>query len=116
MNKSIRIWLDPYCNPVMTTTMGILTAVTTGWWGQFGDRHGRTKVIACAVSGLMFTCVDGSVLLVGMFTMQTSDIMFILASNPPAWFRGKAQQLLILASVGEGLLGGWSTLQAATHA
>lgn len=41
----------------MTTTMGLLSALTTGWWGQFGDRHGRTRVITCAVLGLLFTYV-----------------------------------------------------------
>jgi hypothetical protein len=45
-----------------------------------------------------------------------SDIMFILASKPPPLLRGKAHQLLIVAPVVEGLLGGWSTLQGATQA
>jgi len=26
---------------VMTTTMGTLSALSTGWWGHFGERHGR---------------------------------------------------------------------------
>ncbi|KAF8520540.1 major facilitator superfamily domain-containing protein [Gautieria morchelliformis] len=89
---------------IMTTTMGLLSAITTGWWGQFGDRHGRTRVITCAVSGLLFTRVD------------LIDVMFILASNPPPLLRGKAHQLLILAPIVEGLLGGWSTMQGATQA
>ena len=40
---------------IMTTTMGLLTALTTGWWGQFGERHGRTTVLAIATFGLFLT-------------------------------------------------------------
>ncbi|KAF8520258.1 MFS general substrate transporter [Hysterangium stoloniferum] len=84
---------------VMITIMGILSALTTGWWGQFGDRHGRTKVLGAAVTGLLFT-----------------DVMFIIASNPPTIFQGRAHLLLIIAPIVEGLLGGWTTLQGAIHA
>ena len=48
--------------------------------------------------------------------MQASDVIFIIASNPPTLLRGKAHQLLVLAPAVEGLLGGWSTLQGATQA
>lgn len=41
---------------IMTTTMGALSALTTGWWGQFGERHGRTRVLAIATFGLFLTC------------------------------------------------------------
>ncbi|KAF8583727.1 MFS general substrate transporter [Ramaria rubella] len=84
---------------IMTTIMGLLSALTTGWWGQFGDQRGRTKVIASATFGLLFT-----------------DVMFLIASNPPEILRGRAHTLLLVAPVLEGLLGGWSTLQGATHA
>ena len=40
---------------VMTTTMGILSALTTGWWGHFGERHGRVKVLALSTFGLVLT-------------------------------------------------------------
>lgn len=40
---------------MMTTTMGLLSALTTGWWGQFGERNGRTKVLAIATFGLFLT-------------------------------------------------------------
>ncbi len=40
---------------IMTTTMGLLSALTTGWWGHFGERHGRTKVMAIATFGLFLT-------------------------------------------------------------
>ena len=40
---------------MMTTTMGLLSALTTGWWGHFSERHGRTKVLALATLGLFLT-------------------------------------------------------------
>jgi hypothetical protein len=42
---------------IMTTTMGLLTALTTGWWGHFGERYGRTRVLAGATFGLFLTYV-----------------------------------------------------------
>lgn len=40
---------------MMTTTMGILSALTTGWWGHFGERRGRTRVLTVATLGLLLT-------------------------------------------------------------
>jgi hypothetical protein len=40
---------------VMTTTVGLLSAVTSGWWGVFSERHGRTKVLAVSTLGLLLT-------------------------------------------------------------
>jgi hypothetical protein len=37
--------------------MGLLSAFTTGWWGRFGERHGRTKVLFFATLGLFLTYV-----------------------------------------------------------
>lgn len=42
---------------IMTTTMGLLSALTTGWWGHFGERHGRTRVLAVSTLGLFLTLV-----------------------------------------------------------
>lgn len=39
----------------MTTTMGLLSALTTGWWGHFSERHGRTRVLALSTLGLFLT-------------------------------------------------------------
>ncbi|KAH9939520.1 MFS general substrate transporter [Amylocystis lapponica] len=47
----------------MTFTMGVLSALTTGWWGHFGELHGRTKVLSAATLGLLLT-----------------DLIFILAA------------------------------------
>jgi len=40
---------------IMTTTMGALSALTTGWWGHFGERYGRTRVLAISTLGLFLT-------------------------------------------------------------
>ena len=40
---------------IMTVTMGFLSALTSGWWGAFGERHGRTKVLAISTLGLLLT-------------------------------------------------------------
>ena len=37
----------------MTLTMGILSAFTTGYWGQTSDRVGRSKVMALVEVGLL---------------------------------------------------------------
>lgn len=42
---------------IMTTTMGALSAFTTGWWGHFGERYGRTRVLAISTLGLFLTYV-----------------------------------------------------------
>ena len=41
----------------MTIISGALSALTTGWWGHFGERHGRTKLLAISTLGLFMTCV-----------------------------------------------------------
>ena len=39
---------------IMTTIMGLLTALTTGWWGHFSERHGRTSALALSILGVFF--------------------------------------------------------------
>ncbi|KAI1783876.1 hypothetical protein LXA43DRAFT_902684 [Ganoderma leucocontextum] len=84
---------------IMTTTMGALSAFTTGWWGSFGETHGRTKVLAASTLGLLMT-----------------DLLFILVSTPHSIFAAHGHKLLIISPIIEGLFGGWATLQAATSA
>ncbi|KAI0346310.1 MFS general substrate transporter [Trametopsis cervina] len=84
---------------IMTTTMGLLSALTTGWWGHFGEQYGRTRVLAAATLGLFLT-----------------DLVFILVSTPHSAFAAHGHKLLIVSPIIEGLLGGWSTLQGATSA
>jgi len=40
---------------IMTITMGLLSALTTSWWGHFSERHGRTAVLAISTFGLLIT-------------------------------------------------------------
>ncbi|KAG1762710.1 hypothetical protein EDD22DRAFT_1026262 [Suillus occidentalis] len=84
---------------IMTTTMGALSALTTGWWGQFGERHGRIRVLAISTFGLFLT-----------------DLTFILVSTPHNPLAVHSHKLLILAPIIEGSLGGWSTLTGANTA
>ncbi|KAJ7086686.1 major facilitator superfamily domain-containing protein [Mycena epipterygia] len=84
---------------IFTTTMGLLSALSTGWWGHFGERHGRTKVLAIATLGFFLT-----------------DLTFILASTPSSPLYSHGYKLLLIAPVIEGLLGGWSTIQSGTSA
>lgn len=46
---------------MMTTTMGLLSVLTTGWWGDFGERYGRTKVLAIVTFGLFVTYVHDEI-------------------------------------------------------
>ncbi|KAJ7066985.1 major facilitator superfamily-domain-containing protein [Mycena amicta] len=84
---------------MFTTTMGFLSALTTGWWSRFGERHGRTRVLTFSLLGLLLT-----------------DLIFVLASTPSTPFSSHGHKLLLLAPIIEGLLGGWSTLQSAISA
>jgi hypothetical protein len=40
---------------IMATTMGLLSVCTTAWWGHYGQKHGRTKVLAASTLGTVFT-------------------------------------------------------------
>lgn len=40
---------------VMTIIMGSLSALTTGWWGHFGERYGRCRVLALTTLGVLMT-------------------------------------------------------------
>ncbi|KAJ7067798.1 major facilitator superfamily domain-containing protein [Mycena amicta] len=80
-------------------TMGFLSALTTGWWGQFGDRYGRTKLLAVSTVGWFLT-----------------DVSFILSSSPGSPLAAHAHKLLLLAPAFEGFFGGWSTLQSTASA
>ncbi|EJD49683.1 MFS general substrate transporter [Auricularia subglabra TFB-10046 SS5] len=84
---------------LMTITMGIMSSITGGPWGQFGDRHGRRAVIFISSFGLMFV-----------------DVVFVLVSIPHSMFSGHGHKFLLVAPFVEGLLGGWTTFQAATNA
>ncbi|TCD67076.1 hypothetical protein EIP91_000589 [Steccherinum ochraceum] len=84
---------------IMTTIAGFLSALTTGWWGHFGERYGRTRVLAAATVGLFLT-----------------DLTFILVSTPHSIFAAHGHKFLVVSPLIEGALGGWATLQGATSA
>ncbi|KAF7424424.1 hypothetical protein PC9H_009731 [Pleurotus ostreatus] len=84
---------------VMTIIMGSLSALTTGWWGHFGERYGRCRVLALTTLGVLMT-----------------DLTFILVSTPSSPLAAHGHKLLILAPIIEGSLGGWSALQAGISA
>ncbi|KAL0946702.1 hypothetical protein HGRIS_012889 [Hohenbuehelia grisea] len=82
----------------LTTTLGVLSCLTTGWWGNFSDRWGRTRLMGIAVMGVLFT-----------------DIIIILVALFPRSIPG-GYWFLIIGSVVDGLVGGVTTASAAMHA
>jgi hypothetical protein len=62
---------------IMTITMGGLSALTTGWWGQFGERYGRTRILAVATLGLFLTYVPELTLA----PIQATDTIFEVISS-----------------------------------
>ena len=84
---------------IVVIVMGIVSTLTTGWWGHFGERHGRTKVMAIGALGMLIT-----------------DFTFAAISIPNSPFMRHGHALLVVAPFFEGLLGGWSSLQGATSA
>nr|XP_019010539.1 uncharacterized protein I206_05011 [Kwoniella pini CBS 10737]OCF49320.1 hypothetical protein I206_05011 [Kwoniella pini CBS 10737] len=83
---------------VMTLTMGLLSALTTGFWGKTSDKLGRTKVIAIVELGLLL-----------------NEICFIVVANFPYLIPGGYRALLLGPTI-EGLLGGYSTISATLNA
>ncbi|CAE6411246.1 unnamed protein product [Rhizoctonia solani] len=87
---------------LILTLAGTLSAVTSGFWGQFGDKHGRRGVIALSI-----------------FAMLASDCIFLLAASqsasPTYSFLG-ASRLLLVSPLIEGFLGGFPTMQVAFNA
>ncbi|KAF9053131.1 major facilitator superfamily domain-containing protein [Panaeolus papilionaceus] len=83
---------------VIATSMGILTCVTTGFWGSFSDRYGRTRVMGISILGLLFT--DFNFIFVTLFSKHLPGGYWFLLTGP----------------IIEGTLGGLATGVAAIHA
>ncbi|WWD19857.1 hypothetical protein CI109_104324 [Kwoniella shandongensis] len=83
---------------VMTLSMGLLSALTTGFWGQTSDRWGRTKVLTVVFCGAVL-----------------SEVSFILVATFPYLAPGGYRALLI-GPFFDGLLGGYSTVTATINA
>lgn len=85
-------------NTAITTTSGILSVLTTGWWTQLSDRVGRVRILTIgAFSGLMVDVVFVAVVL-------NSDKI-------PGGYH-----LLVFSNMIDGILGGFSTAVAVAHA
>ncbi|KLO13488.1 MFS general substrate transporter [Schizopora paradoxa] len=82
----------------MTTVMGILSCLTTGFWGSFSDRVGRLRIMGISVIGLLVT-----------------DFNFIFVYNFSERLPG-GYWFLLLGPFVEGLLGGFTAGVAAIHA
>lgn len=83
---------------MLVTTMGILSCLTTGWWGAFSDRHGRRSGLAASMTGLILT-----------------DLTFIVTANFVDHLPG-GYWFLLVAFVIEGFLGSMPTGMAAYQA
>ncbi|KAH7912214.1 MFS general substrate transporter [Hygrophoropsis aurantiaca] len=83
---------------VLTTTIGVLGCLTTGWWSSLSDRFGRTRIMTATSIGLLATDV---VVIVTAFYVDSLPGGY--------WF-------LLVGMVLDGLFGGLSTGVAAMHA
>ncbi|WRT70007.1 uncharacterized protein IL334_007000 [Kwoniella shivajii] len=83
---------------IMTTTMGLLSALTTGFWGKTSDKLGRTKIIGLVVLGLFL-----------------NELCFVLVANFPYLVPG-GYYFLLLGPMCEGFLGGYSAISATINA
>ncbi|KAG8705610.1 hypothetical protein FRC08_001574 [Ceratobasidium sp. 394] len=82
----------------ITSAQGMLSVLTTGWWTQYSDRVGRTRILAISAAAVLIT--DALLFLVAF----RADII-------PGGYR-----ILILGGALDGLAGGFSAVVAAGHA
>lgn len=80
------------------TCSGVLACVTTGWWGAFSDRYGRTRVMGISILGLLLT-----------------DFNFIFTTRFWPHLPG-GYWFLVVGPLVEGTLGGFVGAIAAMHA
>ncbi|KAG5636197.1 hypothetical protein H0H81_008867 [Sphagnurus paluster] len=85
-------------NAVITTSMGILSCLTTGWWGSFSDRHGRKRLLGISVIGVLAT-----------------DLNFIFVSRNFQRLPG-GYWFMILGPLIDGSVGSVTASVAAIHA
>ncbi|KDQ17926.1 hypothetical protein BOTBODRAFT_29237 [Botryobasidium botryosum FD-172 SS1] len=83
---------------IMTTIYGILSCLTTGWWGKLSDRYGRTRVLGVTAFGSFI-----------------SICIYILVAFAYDKLPG-GYRFLILSSISEGIFGGMAAGAAASHA
>ncbi|KAL1944682.1 hypothetical protein VTO73DRAFT_3112 [Trametes versicolor] len=83
---------------VFTTISGLLTTLTTAWWGSLSDRHGRMWVLGFNVAGLL-----------------VSDISFLIVADFWDKLPGTYWWFVIGPAV-EGLVGAVSVASVMMHA
>ncbi|OCH93392.1 MFS general substrate transporter [Obba rivulosa] len=100
----------------MTTSMGFLGCLTTGWWGALSDRYGRTRVMSCAVVGALFS--DFNFLLVFHFAKYLPGGYWFLLLGPlvDGMFGGKLRRSRSAGLAETDGRAGVSTVSAAVHA
>ncbi|KAG9091808.1 hypothetical protein FRC07_011784 [Ceratobasidium sp. 392] len=82
----------------ITSAQGMLSVLTTGWWTQYSDRAGRTRVLTVSAVAVLIT----------------DALLFLVAFRAhmvPGGYR-----ILILGGALDGLAGGFSAVVAAGHA
>jgi MFS family permease len=97
--------------------MGILSALTTGFWGAVSDRLGRTTVMSLSIMGLVSRLV---VILNRPSTSKLknlvhSDVVLIITATYPDKIPG-GYRFILLGPIIDGLLGGFSTIMATNNA
>ncbi|KAM0751846.1 MFS general substrate transporter [Meredithblackwellia eburnea MCA 4105] len=81
---------------VLALLMGILSSLTTGFWGTLSDRRGRKPILSLALLG-----------------MVVMDVVLLIVFN---YHNKVGYRFLLLGPAFDGLLGGMSTASAATNA
>ena len=93
--------------------MGILSSLTTGWWGSFSDRKGTFLIILYTIS-LPYRALIGRkygrtgrkpVLILALFGTVAMDSVFLITVN---YHSVLSYNFLLLGPVLDGLLGGFS--------
>ncbi len=101
---------------IMATIMGVLSVCTTAWWSHYGQKHGRTKVLAASTLGTLFTYAHLCTPPFRALTFFLRDLAFVVASTHSSPFLRHGHKFLFLASMLEGILGGQPTLHTAISA
>lgn len=83
----------------LTLALGILSVITTGYWGGLSDRKGRIFVLRLAIFGLII-----------------NDFIFLIVGFYPQSSLPFGKNFLVLGSAFEGCLGGFATLAAGHQA
>nr|GAT60706.1 predicted protein [Mycena chlorophos] len=81
------------------TIMNILCSGTTGLWTQYSERRGRKVVLCVSVAGFLVV-----------------ETMFVILSSSSAAIASRAETLVIIGSMFEGIAGGMSVFNGIVHA